>query len=190
MKHRHHIVPKHRGGTDDPSNLVEVTPTQHAMWHFAEWQLNESKWDWLAWKALSGLIPCSEVAVEAQRLGGVSSFEKKVGCHSEKAKEKSRNTQKRLIELGLHSLQNPEMRAMKAKIDSEKRKAEWENGTNPLQREDVVVVRKVRSSQSRSSQNSTQVTCPHCGKTGGHTNMKRYHFDRCKTLLASRPSII
>lgn len=26
------------------------------------------------------------------------------------------------------------------------------------------------------------VTCPHCGKTGGINNMKRYHFDNCKLI--------
>ena len=30
--------------------------------------------------------------------------------------------------------------------------------------------------------NKVQVTCLHCGKTGGQVNMKRYHFDQCKTL--------
>jgi hypothetical protein len=25
-----------------------------------------------------------------------------------------------------------------------------------------------------------QITCPHCGKTGGNSNMKRWHFDKCK----------
>ncbi len=25
-----------------------------------------------------------------------------------------------------------------------------------------------------------QVTCPRCSKIGGHSNMKRYHFDNCK----------
>ena len=30
--------------------------------------------------------------------------------------------------------------------------------------------------------NKIQITCPHCGKTGGSTNMKRYHFEHCKTL--------
>ena len=28
--------------------------------------------------------------------------------------------------------------------------------------------------------NSTPITCPHCNKTGGHVNMKRYHFNNCK----------
>ena len=26
------------------------------------------------------------------------------------------------------------------------------------------------------------ITCPHCGKSGGINNMKRWHFDNCKTL--------
>lgn len=26
-----------------------------------------------------------------------------------------------------------------------------------------------------------EITCPHCGKTGANTNMKRYHFDNCKS---------
>jgi hypothetical protein len=25
MKHIHHIIPKHIGGTDEPSNLIELT---------------------------------------------------------------------------------------------------------------------------------------------------------------------
>ena len=28
--------------------------------------------------------------------------------------------------------------------------------------------------------NKIQVECPHCGKVGGSTNMRRYHFDNCK----------
>ena len=53
MKHKHHIIPKHRGGSDDPSNLVEVTVTQHAMFHYCEYQLH-GKWeDKCAWMVLT-----------------------------------------------------------------------------------------------------------------------------------------
>jgi hypothetical protein len=33
LKHIHHIIPKYLGGTDDPSNLVELTVEQHAEAH-------------------------------------------------------------------------------------------------------------------------------------------------------------
>lgn len=54
MKHKHHIIPKHRGGTDDPSNLVEITPTQHAMFHFCEWKLWGDYKDFCAYKMILG----------------------------------------------------------------------------------------------------------------------------------------
>lgn len=31
--HRHHIIPKHAGGTDDDSNIVYLTPEEHAKEH-------------------------------------------------------------------------------------------------------------------------------------------------------------
>ena len=33
MKHKHHIIPKHMGGTDDPDNLVELTEEEHIQAH-------------------------------------------------------------------------------------------------------------------------------------------------------------
>ena len=60
--HIHHIKPKHMGGTDDPSNLIERTIEQHAEDHrllfvkYGHWQ------DEVAWKGLLGLIPHEEAA--------------------------------------------------------------------------------------------------------------------------------
>lgn len=36
--HRHHIIPRHAGGTDDPSNLVELTVEEHAEAHRILWE--------------------------------------------------------------------------------------------------------------------------------------------------------
>ena len=33
MKHLHHIVPRHMNGSDDSSNLVELTVEEHAQAH-------------------------------------------------------------------------------------------------------------------------------------------------------------
>lgn len=51
-KHKHHLVPKHRGGTD-ADGLVEVSVTCHAMFHFCEWQLHGKWQDRVAWKMLA-----------------------------------------------------------------------------------------------------------------------------------------
>lgn len=54
MKHIHHIIPKHMGGSDDPSNLIELTIEEHAQAHFDLWKKFGCIEDKIAWKCLSG----------------------------------------------------------------------------------------------------------------------------------------
>lgn len=67
--HKHHIIPRHAGGTDDSSNLVELTIKEHAEAHrilfeqYGRWQ------DEIAWKALAGMITHEEAVKEAQSRG-------------------------------------------------------------------------------------------------------------------------
>jgi len=74
MKHKHHIIPKHMGGTDDPSNLVELTIEEHAEAHrilyeqFGKWE------DYYAWQGLAGIIPKSELIREIQRVANTGKF--------------------------------------------------------------------------------------------------------------------
>ena len=58
--HKHHIIPRYMGGPDTPENLVEVTITQHAMFHFCNYQLWGNEEDRLAWIGLSGIVPKEE----------------------------------------------------------------------------------------------------------------------------------
>jgi hypothetical protein len=61
MKHKHHIVPKHAGGTDDPSNLVELTIAEHAEAHRILFEKYGRKQDFWAWHGLSGRIGKDEI---------------------------------------------------------------------------------------------------------------------------------
>lgn len=70
MKHTHHLLPKYKGGSNDKSNLVTVSVTQHAMFHFCNWQLWGDKRDWLAWRGLIGEIGKEEI-VHQLRLEGL-----------------------------------------------------------------------------------------------------------------------
>lgn len=55
--HLHHIVPKHMGGTDDPSNLIELTVEDHAIAHRVLYKLYGHWQDYCAWQGLSGQLP-------------------------------------------------------------------------------------------------------------------------------------
>ena len=68
MLHKHHIVPRHMGGSDDPSNLVELTVEEHAEAHRKLYEEHGLKEDYIAWKALDGQITAVEATQEARKL--------------------------------------------------------------------------------------------------------------------------
>jgi len=67
--HMHHILPKHRGGTDDSYNMIRLTVEEHAEAHRRDWVRYGHWQDELAWLGLSGQISMSEAAKRARRLG-------------------------------------------------------------------------------------------------------------------------
>lgn len=82
MLHKHHIIPKHAGGTDDQSNLVYLTIEEHAEAHrllyeeYGRWQ------DYYAWQGLSGQIGKEEIMAAVYknrktRLGAILTEETK-----------------------------------------------------------------------------------------------------------------
>ena len=73
MSHKHHIIPKHAGGSDRPENLVELSVEEHAEAHrllyeqYGRWQ------DKTAWEGLTGLISKEELVRILQSEGGKAS---------------------------------------------------------------------------------------------------------------------
>ncbi len=72
--HKHHIVPRHMGGSNHASNLVLCTVAEHAEFHRVLMETHGSEWDRIAWLSLSGQISVPEakrkVQQEARRRGG------------------------------------------------------------------------------------------------------------------------
>ena len=68
--HMHHVLPKHVGGTDEPSNLVKLTIEEHAQAHkelfdqYGRWQ------DELAYKGLLKMLGNEEIIRAKQVEGG------------------------------------------------------------------------------------------------------------------------
>jgi len=57
------------GGTNDPSNLIEITIEQHAEAHKALYEQHGKEEDRIAWLALSGQISKKEALILSRRLG-------------------------------------------------------------------------------------------------------------------------
>lgn len=64
--HNHHIVPKHAGGTDDPSNIEPLTIQDHAEKHRILYETYDRWQDKLAWESLSGQIDKEEIIKRLQ----------------------------------------------------------------------------------------------------------------------------
>ena len=83
----------------------------------------------------------------------------KEGSHHFLSGEIQRRTQQQLVQTGRHHLLG------NGEFQRNVQKTLIENGTHHF---------------LTNHPNKVQVTCPHCNKSGGKTNMQRYHFDKCK----------
>jgi hypothetical protein len=165
MKHLHHILPRHMGGTDDPSNLVELTIEEHAEAHRKLYEEYGRLQDKRAWLGLTKIMSGEEIIKEIL-----------TSPKSEEHKRKISEAHKGKPKPWLIGTRNGAGNAGKPKSEEHKRKiAEAHTGK----------VRGEFSEEWKQALKDAQArqpirTCPHCGITGKGANMTRYHFDKCK----------
>jgi hypothetical protein len=82
-KHKHHIIPKHAGGTDDPSNLVELTIEEHAEAHRLLYEEHGRWQDRVAWLSLAGIMKDQERIYEILKNSNPGGYK-----HTEDAKQR------------------------------------------------------------------------------------------------------
>ncbi len=85
------------GGTDDPTNLVELTVSEHADAHRVLWETYGKQEDLLAWKSLSKQIDEEEIQELRSSIGGKNNKGKP---KSEETKRKMSETKKKMISDG------------------------------------------------------------------------------------------
>lgn len=99
LKHKHHIIPKHAGGTDHPDNLVLLTPEEHAEAHKVLWETHGRWQDYIAWQGLSKRMSNEEIIREKARLANTGRAPwhkgKKTIPRSEETKKKISETMKK-----------------------------------------------------------------------------------------------
>lgn len=81
--HKHHIVPRHAGGNNDKSNLVELTIEEHAEAHRILYETHGRWQDRVAWLSLSGIMKDEERIYEILKNSNPGGYK-----HTEEAKKK------------------------------------------------------------------------------------------------------
>ena len=153
VKHKHHIIPKHMGGTDDDSNLIELTIEEHAEAHRKLYEEHGKTEDKLAWKGLAGLIGKEELMVEWNKLKGERSWEQGM----------------------------TPARVDHYTSDKLKEHGKWlSDNHSAFKDSDTQRELGKRAAASSNHPNNRLGTCIHCGKTMNLGHIGRYHNDRCK----------
>lgn len=193
MKHKHHIIPKHAGGTDEPSNIIELSVEEHAEAHRVLYEKYGKIQDKLAWQGLLGIVTSKEIVNELLRQP-----------KSEEWKQKNRKPKADKA----NYFGNSNAKSLKGKPKSESHKKSISDSHKGMKKEWLVGNKHASSLKGRTKALSHQeainealnnpkvkekisatwaskpiVICPHCGLEGkqGH-NMNRYHFDNCKSI--------
>lgn len=143
--HWHHIIPKHAGGTDDPSNLVRLTVAEHAEAHRLLWEQHGRPEDKLAWLLLAGKTDEAEAArielakhvqqrrwqdpaareAQSVRMKGNTFAVGREWTPTEETKQRISTTQKKRYE------QHPHLRIKAAHTEETKRKISENCKTSP-----------------------------------------------------------
>lgn len=183
--HKHHIIPRHAGGSDSPENLVELTVEDHAIAHKVLYGLWGREEDRIAWLCLSGRITSEDARKAACKIG----YDKrdKSFFESTEYKEKQR---KGALERGAkppvyygddHPLKNSVHKATHlASIQTEEYRAKQR--IKSVARWKDPTYRKLMEECHREYVNKLRekIECDRCGKFGVGIAMKRWHFDNCR----------
>jgi hypothetical protein len=93
--HKHHILPRHLGGDDAPSNLVLLHPYDHAIAHYVRWKMFKTDGDAWAFNRLKKWLDDGALTVkgmrhseETKKIIGIASATRKRKPMSEEAKLK------------------------------------------------------------------------------------------------------
>ena len=141
ITHIHHVKPRHMGGSNDPSNLLECTIEEHANLHLSLYLESGKIEDWIAFHMLSGQ---TEEGERARRQ--MSSEYMKTRTITEETRSKmSKGQKKRFSKPGSRVLTPAKVESIKKmtgegnpfygkrhteenrKIISEKAKEQWSN---------------------------------------------------------------
>ena len=173
----HHVLPKCLGGDDSNANLVKLLPKEHFLCHYLLTKMvPKSKEQRKLYHAFAAFNMASKnqqrninsrqymLLSTAAKEGMKGNTHNKGKVRSADANKKQSESMKAKYSVQLYVHTGKTYEEIYGKEEAEKRKNKLKGPRGPR----------------KNPPGPQQVlTCPHCGKSGGVSNMKRYHFDNC-----------
>ncbi|EBT2241085.1 HNH endonuclease [Salmonella enterica] len=174
----HHIMPRSVGGNDRPYNLVFLTPREHYTAHH------------LLARLYGGGLTHAFHKMSLPNQGNTSRNYTVTARQYQTAKilftDFMRNrvvnevTREKLRQHNLGKVVSDETREKLSKLFKGRI-------ISQEQREKISAAKKGKpKTEEHKAIINKQSTCPHCGKTGKHANMIRYHFDNCTLITGEK----
>lgn len=168
--HKHHLIPKHAGGTNDKSNIIKVNTALHAFLHkqlyeeYGRWQ------DKIAYECLSGHIIKEEAIRQAQSLG-------------QKGKKKLPSVVQAIIESNKRrSGKNHHFFGKKRPPETLKKMSESHLGQEPWNKGRKMSCEEIETNR-QAQLNRAKFECPECGKSiSGGGNLKQHMRKHTKEI--------
>jgi len=204
-KEKHHIIPKSLGGADDMSNLVVLTAREHFICHWLLVKCTSGNAKEKMIYALNGMRRSSKnhERYETKITAKVYETVRKESARLRSEAMKGRtpwNKGKVCPEISLANKGRPNPN--KGKPSKNKGKTAWNKGLTGVQvylnkgkqghpawnkgmtspKKGTTLSEETKAKMRKPRGKQELVTCPHCAKTGGVSNMTRWHFNNCKQL--------
>lgn len=189
---RHHILPKCLGGTNDKSNIINLTPEEHYLAHqllvkihpehkglkYALYMMTKAPNERRNNNKLYGWIKKDYLQNRPKSRGMTG--RKLSQEHVEKirkantGKQLSDETKQKISKTKLGVKMTPE--AIKSMNEKRSNNASW---VSKQKERKLSEYSKSLISAANNGRTFPTKICPHCKKSGAGPNMTRYHFDNC-----------
>lgn len=172
---RHHIIPKCLGGSDDPANLVSLSPRQHYVCHWLLAKHHNTKKLWGAFAMMS------VASTKHQRIKNSRLFERARLARSKASSGDGNGMFGKPSACKSHTPETIEKIRL-SKLG--KKRTPFRRSPTTEETKKKISAAKLGKQTAKKGVPSNKIQCPHCRKIiGGEGNFNRWHGNNCKNKL-------